>query len=114
MVNAEDLQKKIAAGLPGATVIVEDPFNDGTHLTARVYSPTFQGLTKVAQHRAVGRSLDSLREEGFAPVVALRSRRLGLDHSQVKVLAEINLERILATPDLSRDTSEMLSRLISA
>ncbi len=53
MVNAEDLQKKIAAGLPGATVIVEDPFNDGTHLTARVYSPAFQGLTKVAQHRAV-------------------------------------------------------------
>ncbi len=29
--------------------------------------------------------------------VALRSRRLGLDHSQVKVLAEINLEKILAT-----------------
>ncbi len=29
--------------------------------------------------------------------VALRSRRLGLDQSQVKVLAEINLEKILAT-----------------
>ena len=29
--------------------------------------------------------------------VALRSRRLGLDHSQVKVLAEIQLEKILAT-----------------
>ena len=29
--------------------------------------------------------------------VALRSRRLGLDHSQVQVLAEIQLEKILAT-----------------
>ena len=29
--------------------------------------------------------------------VALRSRRLGLDHSQVKVLAEIGLDKILAT-----------------
>ena len=29
--------------------------------------------------------------------VALRSRRLGLEQSQVKVLAEINLEKILAT-----------------
>ncbi|MBI5278782.1 MAG: DNA repair protein RadA [Burkholderiales bacterium] len=29
--------------------------------------------------------------------VALRSRRLGLDHSQVRVLAEIQLEKILAT-----------------
>lgn len=31
--------------------------------------------------------------------VALRSRRLGLEHSQVKVLAEIQLEKILATLD---------------
>lgn len=53
MVNADDLQKQLSAGLPGATVIVEDPFNDGTHFTARVYSAAFQGLGKVAQHRAV-------------------------------------------------------------
>ncbi|MDT7513973.1 DNA repair protein RadA [Rhodoferax mekongensis] len=34
--------------------------------------------------------------------VALRSRRLGLDHSQVKVLAEIQLEKILATLEANR------------
>jgi DNA repair protein RadA/Sms len=34
--------------------------------------------------------------------VALRSRRLGLEHSQVKVLAEIQLEKILATLDSLR------------
>jgi DNA repair protein RadA/Sms len=35
--------------------------------------------------------------EESAAQVALRSRRLGLDNSQVKVLAEIQLEKILAT-----------------
>jgi DNA repair protein RadA/Sms len=34
--------------------------------------------------------------------VALRSRRLGLEHSQVKVLAEIQLEKILATMGAQR------------
>jgi len=34
--------------------------------------------------------------------VALRSRRLGLERSQVKVLAEIQLEKILATLDAQR------------
>ncbi|TXH87450.1 MAG: DNA repair protein RadA [Rhodoferax sp.] len=34
--------------------------------------------------------------------VALRARRLGLDHSQVPVLAEIQLEKILATLDSKR------------
>ena len=34
--------------------------------------------------------------------VALRSRRLGLDRSQVKVLAEIQLEKILATLDATQ------------
>ncbi|MDT8990175.1 DNA repair protein RadA [Curvibacter sp. APW13] len=34
--------------------------------------------------------------------VALRARRLGLDHSQVPVLAEIQLEKILATLDAKR------------
>ena len=40
-------------------------------------------------------------EEGGAQV-ALRSRRLGLDHSQVQVLAEIQLEKILATLQTER------------
>jgi DNA repair protein RadA/Sms len=36
--------------------------------------------------------------------VALRSRRLGLDGSQVRVLAEISVEKILATIDAERPT----------
>jgi DNA repair protein RadA/Sms len=52
-------------------------------------------------------ALDALQRKGMNTLyvtgeesgaqVALRSRRLGLDHSQVQVLAEIQLEKILAT-----------------
>ena len=49
-----------------------------------------------ALQRASVSSLYVTGEESGAQV-ALRSRRLGLDHSQVKVLAEIQLDKILAT-----------------
>src|SRR3990167_6134455 len=49
-----------------------------------------------ALQRAGLAALYGTGEESGAQV-ALRSRRLGLDHSQVNVLAEIQLEKILAT-----------------
>jgi DNA repair protein RadA/Sms len=49
-----------------------------------------------ALQRAAVATLYVTGEESGAQV-ALRSRRLGLDHSQVQVLAEIQLEKILAT-----------------
>lgn len=49
-----------------------------------------------ALHRVGLPTLYVTGEESGAQV-ALRSRRLGLDHSQVNVLAEIQLEKILAT-----------------
>jgi DNA repair protein RadA/Sms len=49
-----------------------------------------------AMQRAAVPTLYVTGEESGAQV-ALRSRRLGLDNSQVKVLAEIQLEKILAT-----------------
>lgn len=49
-----------------------------------------------ALQRAGMNSLYTSGEESGAQV-ALRSRRLGLDHSQVQVLAETQLEKILAT-----------------
>ena len=49
--------------------------------------------------QVAGRNTLYVTGEESAAQVALRSRRLGLDHSQVKVLAEIALEKILATLD---------------
>jgi DNA repair protein RadA/Sms len=54
-----------------------------------------------ALQRAGQNALYVTGEESGAQV-ALRSRRLGLDHSQVQVLAEIQLEKIIATLDATR------------
>ena len=43
--------------------------------------------------------------------VALRSRRLGLEHSQVKVLAEIQLDKILATLAKTRPTIAVIDSI---
>ena len=71
------------------------------------------GVVLIGGDPGIGKStlllqaLDSLQRQGKSTLyvtgeesgaqVALRSRRLGLDKSQVKVLAEIQLEKILAT-----------------
>ncbi len=54
-----------------------------------------------ALQRAGQNALYVTGEESGAQV-ALRSKRLGLDHSQVQVLAEIQLEKIIATLDATR------------
>ena len=76
------------------------------------------GVVLIGGDPGIGKStlllqaLDSLQRSGQKTLyvtgeesgaqVALRARRLGLDHSQVKVLAEIQLEKILATLDASK------------
>jgi len=54
-----------------------------------------------ALQRAGQNALYVTGEESGAQV-ALRSKRLGLEHSQVQVLAEIQLEKIIATLDATR------------
>jgi DNA repair protein RadA/Sms len=72
------------------------------------------GVVLIGGDPGIGKStlllqaLDSLQRAGENTLyvtgeeVALRSRRLGLDRSQVKVLAEIQLEKILATLDATQ------------
>ena len=52
-VVAATIEALIKAALPDAQVTVEDPYNDGNHLTARVVSSAFKGLSRPAQHRLV-------------------------------------------------------------
>jgi DNA repair protein RadA/Sms len=76
------------------------------------------GVVLIGGDPGIGKStlllqaVDGLQRAGIASLyvtgeesgaqVALRSRRLGLDNSQVKVLAEIQLEKILATLQATR------------
>ena len=76
------------------------------------------GVVLIGGDPGIGKStlllqaLDALQRSGMSTLyvtgeesgaqVALRSRRLGLDHSQVRVLAEIQLEKIIATLDARR------------
>jgi DNA repair protein RadA/Sms len=69
------------------------------------------GPSQGAKAPSGGRELHAVSERGgtlyvtgeeSGAQVALRSRRLGLDRSQVKVLAEIQLEKILATLETTR------------
>ena len=46
----EELRERIEAGIPGARAEVT---GDGHHFNAVVVSSTFQGLTRIAQHRLV-------------------------------------------------------------
>jgi DNA repair protein RadA/Sms len=76
------------------------------------------GVVLIGGDPGIGKStlllqaLDALQRKGMNTLyvtgeesgaqVALRSRRLGLDHSQVQVLSEIQLEKILATLQTER------------
>ena len=51
--TTHEIEKMIKAGLPDATVEVLDPMNDQTHFEATVLSPSFQGKTRVQQHKMV-------------------------------------------------------------
>ncbi len=85
------------------------------------------GVVLIGGDPGIGKStlllqaLDSLQRTGLDTLyvtgeesgaqVALRSRRLGLDGSQVKVLAEIQLEKILATLDATRPSIAVIDSI---
>ena len=69
MISARQIHDLIQTALPDATVVVEDPMNDGTHLEALVVSPTFVGRTRMEQHKDVYRALGNAFD---GPLHALR------------------------------------------
>lgn len=62
MMDVERIAEMIRAGLPDATVEVRDPLQDRTHFEATVISPSFEGKSRVQQHKmvyaALGNSFD--------------------------------------------------------
>ena len=51
--QADEIERLIREGLPGAVVEVRDLAGDGEHYAAHVTAPQFVGKTRVAQHKMV-------------------------------------------------------------
>ena len=55
--TVDQIKHAIETSIPGATVYVLDPMNDGQHLQAIVISPVFEGLMLIKQHQMVMKPL---------------------------------------------------------
>ena len=60
--DTETIAQMIRNGIPDAQVEVRDPLKDRTHFEATVISPSFEGKSRVQQHKmiyaALGDSFD--------------------------------------------------------
>ncbi len=54
---ADEIEKLIKEGLPGAAVQIQDLRGDGDHYAAHVVYEGFRGLSRVQQHQLVYKSL---------------------------------------------------------
>jgi acid stress-induced BolA-like protein IbaG/YrbA len=67
VMEAEEVQKLIEAGLPGALVSVEDTTGGGDHFEALVVSNAFEGKSLVERHQVVYAALgDAMRQRVHA------------------------------------------------
>jgi stress-induced morphogen len=60
MPTVDDIQRRIEAALPGATVEVADTTGAGDHFDVRVRTPAFDGRSLVEQHQMVYGALGGL------------------------------------------------------
>ncbi len=69
---AGEIEALIRAGIPDATVTVEDLAGDGDHYAATVISAQFRGLPRVRQHQLVYAALNG-RMGGALHALALQT-----------------------------------------
>ena len=55
--SKEDLEKHIKESLPDSTILIKDLKGDGDHYSATVISKSFEGKSKIEQHKMVYDSL---------------------------------------------------------
>ena len=68
MPTSDELKQRIETALPGAVVSVEDTTGGGDHFRAEVVSESFQGLSRIQQHKLV---YDVFGAEVGGPIHAL-------------------------------------------
>ena len=69
MLTLQEVEEMIRAGIPDATVVVNDMTGTGDHLEARVMSNSFVGKTLVQQHQMV---YGALGDAMAGPIHALK------------------------------------------
>ena len=60
--TTQEIADLIRAGLPDAEIDVRDPHNDRTHFEATIISPSFEGLSRINQHKLVYKALGNAFE----------------------------------------------------
>ena len=55
--NAAEIERLIKAGIPGASVTIEDLRGDGDHYAAHVTAAAFAGKSRIQQHQMVYQAL---------------------------------------------------------
>jgi stress-induced morphogen len=55
--DAAEIERLIKAGIPGASVSIEDLRGDGDHYAALVTAAAFAGKTRIQQHQMVYQAL---------------------------------------------------------
>jgi acid stress-induced BolA-like protein IbaG/YrbA len=73
MLDPKELEKRIAAALPGAEVEVRDLTGTGDHFEARVVTPAFEGMAMLDQHQAVYGPLRDVLDSGALHALALKT-----------------------------------------
>ncbi len=53
MIPADEIRRRVAAALPGATIELRDTVGDGDHYEMVVVSEAFEGRTTLERHRMV-------------------------------------------------------------
>jgi len=71
MLTPAELERRIVAALPGATVTIRDTTGTGDHFEAHVISSAFAGKTRVQQHQMVYGPLRDLLATGTLHALAL-------------------------------------------
>jgi len=72
-----EIERMIAAALPGARVSVTDETGTGDHLRAIVAAPQFEGLTRIAQHRLVKSAVSERFDDGTIHALSVKTELPG-------------------------------------
>jgi len=109
----EELDRVLGGGIVegGVVLIGGDPGIGKSTLLLQALDALSRRPSAASSGEPAGLDTLYVTGEESGAQVALRSRRLGLDHSQVQVLAEIQLEKILATLDQLRPSVAVIDSI---